>query len=97
MSLVGVGNCQYRTITTSGTTTVNVGTGVYYGYHVNSPGTTPTVYVMDGTNTLDGTATITSQALVTPTPAGIGLRFNTSLLIVQAGGSPANLNVLWDG
>lgn len=85
------------TISTSGTTTVAPGPGAYFGYHTITSGTNPTVFALDGTNTLDGTSTITAVSQnFTPMIGGVAARFNTSLIIVQAGATPATINVFWD-
>jgi hypothetical protein len=90
---------QSTPISTAGTTTVASGPGAFFG--VSAPvlgtGTTSTsVSVFDGTSAILGTATVTAaNQVITALPAGLGQKFNTSLVVVTAGTGPA-VNVLWD-
>jgi hypothetical protein len=88
---------NYTAITTSGTTTVANGAGIYFGSYLWALGTSPTIGVLDGTNTLMAVSTATAllQAL-NPLPAGIGVKFTTSLVVVTGGTASGSWNVLWD-
>ena len=75
----------YSITTASGTNTLKAGPGIYYGASVVTAGTASTFSVSDGT-TLLTTATNQSAGLVTsPFPSGVGVVFNTSLVVVTAG------------
>ncbi len=88
--------CQYTPTTTAGTYTIKTSPGVFFGFTVAVFGTAPTVYALDGTNTLCGTFTGTAAPQVfSPFPGNLGSRFYTNLLVVT-GGTSNGINVLWD-
>jgi hypothetical protein len=92
-----IGDCQYTAITTTGTTTVKPTAGVFYGLTQIALGTAASVSVFDGATALLGTNTIALlNGVLTPAPSGLGIRFNTSLVVVTAGTGAASVNVLWD-
>ena len=97
-------NCNYTTVNTAGTTTLNQGGGVYYGGLFTQNGTAFTYVAYD--IYVAGTATTTAQLTATqtasgsgqqiqPTPSGIGVRYRGSLVTVT-GGTPGIVNSLWD-
>ena len=60
--------------------------GVLYGHNVITVGAASTIQYFDGTQPITGTLTNqTAGNLATGLPAGIGGRFNTSLVVVTAG------------
>lgn len=76
----------YNLISTAGTTTVDPGPGVFYGINVIGAGTASTLQIFDGTNAITGTLTDTAVgAIASGIPAGIGVRYLTSLIVVSAG------------
>lgn len=88
-------SCGYTNITGTGTTTVKAESGIFFGISAVAVGTSVTVAVVDGANTILGTATVSSvNQVITALPAGLGQRFST-LAVVVTGTSP-NINVLWD-
>jgi hypothetical protein len=95
---LGLNNCRYTAITTSGTTTVNVGTGIYYGAMCYVLATaTGAITILDGTSTISPAGTCTAAGLFSPVSAlPIGIRFNTSLVVVTAATNANSWNILWD-
>lgn len=94
-----IGACKYTAITTSGTTTVYGGSCVYYqSLCVVLATATGAITVLDGTNTLQPTATQT--AIGSPTGwagvAPLGIRCSTSLVVITAGTNANTWNILWD-
>lgn len=76
----------YATLTASGTTTQKAGAGVIYGVNVTTAGTASTVQLLDGTNALTAVTTNTTVGAVSlGFPSGVGIRFNTSLVVIYAG------------
>ena len=93
-----VANCSsYTAITTNGTTTVANGAGIYYGSYLWAVGTAAAlVSALDGTNTIAAVGTgSAANSFVSPLPAGLGVKFTTSLVIVTSG-TAGSWNVLWD-
>lgn len=92
------GSCSYTAITTSGTTTVSTGPGIFYGVSVWVLATaTAAVYALDGTNTIMGTNTATALGQVfAGSPSNIGIRCTTNLIVVTSGTASNSWNVLWD-
>lgn len=100
------GCANYTTINTAGTTTVDAlaGGGIYFALNCLSVGTSWTATAYDIYVT--GTTTNTGQLIATQTatavgaqggagPAGLGVRYNGSLVVVTTG-TPGSWNVLWD-
>lgn len=99
-----LGNCNYTPFSTNGTQTVNQGGGVFYGgifiqngtsftytaYDIYTAGTTTTTSQLTATQTGSG-----AGQLIQPTPAGIGLRYRGSLVIITTG-TAGVANTLWD-
>lgn len=75
---------------------VKTGPGTFYGLSVNTPGTTSTATIYDGTSTSGtklGTYSTTVQGAA-PAP-GPGFEFTTGLFIVLAGGAPADVTIAY--
>jgi hypothetical protein len=100
------GCANYTTISTAGTTTVDAlaGGGIFFALNCLSVGTSWTATAYDIYVT--GTTTNTGQLIATQTaaatgaqggagPAGLGVRYNGSLVVVTTG-TPGSWNVLWD-
>lgn len=87
----------FTQIATNGTTTVKSGPGVFFGINPITLGTTASVSAFDGTVALVGTNVLSIiNSLINPAPQGVGIRFNTSLVVVTAGITPPLVNALWD-
>lgn len=91
---------NYTAITTAGTTTVASNGGVFYGLNVVSIGTafTAVSYDIQGTTTNNIVGISTAAALGVlggAAPAGVGVRFTGSLVVVTAG-TAGQYNALWD-
>ncbi|HXN95971.1 MAG TPA: hypothetical protein VN879_15815 [Candidatus Acidoferrales bacterium] len=88
---------NYTAITTSGTTTVANGPGIYFSSYLWALGTGAGIGVLDGTNTLMAVSTSTTLlSALSPGPGGLGIKFNTSLVVVTSGTAAGSWNVLWD-
>lgn len=87
----------FTQIATNGTTTIKSGPGVFFGINPITLGTTASVSAFDGTVALLGTNVLSIiNSLINPAPQGVGIRFNTSLVVVTAGITPPLVNALWD-
>jgi hypothetical protein len=83
-------------ISTATSTQIKTGAGTFYGLSVNTPeaGATATIYDgTDNTGKLLGTYPLTAAGPLNA-PAN-GLPFSVGLFVVTAGGSPANVTVLY--
>ena len=89
-----IGACKYTPIGTIGTNTVNANPCVFYAVAETGTGTSWVATVLDGTSTL-AVGTLSAGALVQGGPAGLGIRCNTSLIVVTTGTAGSG-NVLWD-
>ena len=98
------GCANYSVISTAGTTTIDVGHGVFYGINCISTGTTWTLTPYDvrvsgtttTTNTLNATQTASGTGFqANPGPGGTGVQFLGALIVVTSG-TPGLWNVLWD-
>jgi hypothetical protein len=103
-NVYSVGCAHYAVVTTTGTTTIKNGGGVYYGVNCISTGTTWTLTPYDivvagtttTTTTLNATQTATNKGFqANPGPGGTGVGFLGALTIVTSG-TPGIWNVLWD-
>jgi len=103
-NVYSMGCANYVVITTTGTTTIKNGGGVFYGINCISTGTTWTLTPYDivvagtttTTNTLHATQTATNNGFqANPGPGGTGVQFLGALTIVTAG-PPGIWNALWD-
>lgn len=86
------------TISTAGTTTIEVGQGAFFGFNVLGTGTTFVANAYDILGTLTTTLqslAVTALGPVGPGPGSMGVRYGGSLVIVTTGTAGA-LNVLWD-
>jgi hypothetical protein len=97
-------NCNYTVTTTAGTTTINQGTGVFYGAMFSQNGTSflYTAYdiVISGTTTTTNQLTATTTAAgsgptALPGPPGLAVRYKGNLVAVTSG-TPGIVNTLWD-
>ena len=102
------GCANYTPITTAGTTTLDSGGGIFYGFTAISAGTGFTIVPYDIFTSTVGTttSTTTNQLYAIATAGGLtgtvniaagaaGVRYNNQLVIVTAG-TPGSFNVLWD-
>lgn len=92
--------CTPTAITTAGTSTVDIGTGHFYGFNAISLGTgmVMVAYDVTSTSTTQLTALNTATALglqPQPAPGSIGTRYYGSLVVVTSG-TMGQINALWD-
>ncbi len=91
---IATGGASVSNITTSTSTTVKSGAGVFLGLSVNTGQSGDTVTVYDGLSA-GGTkiGTYSSAAVGGPVLPPGGIAFSTGLFVVTVGGTPADITV----
>jgi hypothetical protein len=87
---------KYTNITTAATTTVKSSSGMLLGIMVNTGQSGATITIYDNTaasGTKIGTFTATAQA--GPLVPACGVAFGTGLTVVTAGGTPADVTIIY--
>lgn len=95
-----IGLANITAISTVGTTTVEAGQGVFYGFTVINVGTS---FAANAYDILAGTSTTTLQVLpggtsvgaFGPGPGNQGVRYANSLVVITTG-TAGLINTLWD-
>jgi hypothetical protein len=87
---------NYTAISTNGTTTVKGTPGIYYGASLIAAGTAATMQAFDGTTPITAVSTGSLGVPLSLFPAGIGVKFATSLVVVSAGTAAGTWLNLWD-
>lgn len=84
---------SYTRITTNTNTVIKTGKGVFSGISVNTAGATSTATVYDNTTctgTIIGTFSTLAQVVL-----NVGAIATTGICVTTAGGTPADITVLW--
>jgi len=84
-----------KNITTSTNTQVKTGAGIFFGLSVNTGQSGDTVTVYDGTDNTGTKIGTYSSAAVGSVQYPIGIQFVVGLFVVTAGGTPADVTVVY--